>query len=311
MTKEKLWSLTKLLLKLAFTGISLYLVFSKVSIKDLKEVFVLSNPLFFFIACCTFTFSQLLTSSRLNTFFKGIGLYLTERYNFKLFLLGMFYNLFLPGGIGGDGYKIFFLRRKFGIKGRRILTAIFFDRLSGLWALCLIIAVLITFIPQLEVPNRLPITVVALGSILYFILVKRFFKDYSRSFFLTHLKAFGVQSLQIITVIFLLYALQFNGKFSPYLLMFLASSLVAIFPFTVGGLGAREVVFLYGADYFHLDPHLAVLISLLFYCISALLSLSGSYFIFHPQALGERKLPDEHEDDIQEVGDLLNEKDGK
>lgn len=298
MTKQKLWGLTKLFLKISFTLVSLYLVFSKVSIKDLKEALTESDPIFFILAFFVFFISQIITSTRLNGIFRGIGLHISEKYNFKLYLLGMFYNLFLPGGIGGDGYKIFFLRRKFHIKGRRLLMAIFFDRLSGLWALCLITAALIIFIPQLEIPTWMPITVVLLGTIIYFIVLKKFFADYSESLYLTHFKALCVQSLQLISAICLLYALHFDGKFSPYLFMFLVSSLVAIFPFTVGGLGAREVVFLYGAEIFNLDPHLAVLISLLYYFIAALMSSLGTYYIFKPQALGEKELPQEN--DIEE-----------
>ena len=309
MTKDKLWKITKLLLKLAFTAISLYLVFSKVSFKDLGEAFVDSDPLFFFIAFCIFGASQFLASTRLNNFFQAIGLRITDIYNFKLYLLGMFYNLFLPGGIGGDGYKIYFLRKKSGIKGRKLLTAVFFDRLSGVWALCLIIAFLIIFIPKIDIPNWLPLVVFALGTVLYFCVLKLFFKEYSAFFFKTHLKAILVQSLQLVAVIFVLYALKFNGKFSPYLLMFLASSLVAVFPFTVGGLGAREVIFLYGAEYFMLDAHLAVLISLLFYVISALLSLGGTYFIFKPQLLDELHLPKAEDEHIEEIEDLIEDDD--
>ncbi len=308
MAKEKLWKFTKLLLKLAFTAGSLYLVFSKVSFKDLGQAFVDSDPLFFFLAFCIFACSQFLASTRLNNFFQAIGLNITNFYNFKLYLLGMFYNLFLPGGIGGDGYKIYFLRKKSGIKGRRLLTAVFFDRLSGVWALGLIIAFLIIFIPQIEIPNGLPIAVFSFGTVIYFAVLKYFFKEYSIYFFRTHFKAVLVQSLQLVAVIFVLYALKFDGKFSPYLLMFLASSLVAIFPFTVGGLGAREVVFLYGADYFMLDAHLAVLISLLFYVISALLSLAGTYFIFKPHALEELRLPKPEDEQVEEITDLVNRK---
>lgn len=291
MTKQKLWSLTKLILKIGVTAFSLYLVFSRVSLKDLEEAMITSDPLFLFLAFVSFCISQIITSGRLNGLFKGIDLRLSEWYNFKLYLLGMFYNLFLPGGIGGDGYKIFFLRKKFGVKGRRILKAIFFDRLSGLWALCLITVGLIIFMPQLNIPAWVPISAISVGTVIYFGIMKKFFHRYSQNFFATHFKAICVQSFQLISAICLLYSLHFDGKFSPYLFMFLASSLVAVFPFTVGGLGAREVVFLYGAEVFNLDPHLAVLISLLYYFVAALMSISGSYFIFHPQALGEKELP--------------------
>ena len=290
MDKSKIWKIVKLLLKISITGLSLYLVFLKVEVRDLKDAFSKSNPLYLFLAFIAFIISQIISASRLNTFFKGIGLNISAVYNFKIYLLGMFYNLFLPGGIGGDGYKIFLLRKKFSIKGRRLFQAIFFDRLSGLWALGLIISMLVIFIPHLGIPNWIPFTVVFTGSIAYYVIMRRFFKDYSHNFFFTHFKALLVQSMQVISVIILLYALNHDGKFAPYLFMFLASSLVAIFPFTVGGLGARELVFVYGAQYFNMDQHLAVIISLLFYCISAILSLSGIYFVFYPKQLGEEKI---------------------
>jgi len=290
MEKKKIWNIVKTLLKISITGLSLYLVSRKVEFNDLKDAFEKSNPLFLFLAFIAFVISQVISSSRLNTFFKGIGLNISETYNFKIYLLGMFYNLFLPGGIGGDGYKIFLLRKKFKIKGRRLFQAVFFDRLTGLWALGLINATLIIFIPQLGIPIWAPVLVVTIGTIAYYVIMRKFFSDYSKYFALSHLKALMVQSMQVVSVILLLYALNFEGKFSPYLFMFLISSLVAIFPFTVGGLGARELVFVYGAQYFELDQHLAVIISLLFYCISALLSFSGIYYVFNPQKIGVNKI---------------------
>ncbi|MEJ7693039.1 lysylphosphatidylglycerol synthase transmembrane domain-containing protein [Daejeonella sp.] len=290
MDKTKSWKLFKLLLKLSISGLSLYLVSRKVEVKDLKDAFRESNPLFLFFAFVAFVISQIISASRLNTFFRGIGLNISALYNFKIYLLGMFYNLFLPGGIGGDGYKIFLLRKRFSIKGRRLFQAIFFDRLSGLWALGLIISVLVIFIPYLGIPNWIPIIAVLTGSIVYYLVMRRYFGDYSHNFLLTHGKGLLVQSMQVVSVIILLYALNYEGKFAPYLFMFLLSSLVAIFPFTVGGLGARELVFVYGAQYFQMDQHLAVIISLLFYCISAILSFSGVYFIFYPKQLGEREV---------------------
>jgi len=325
MSKQQTWRIMKTVLKVCITAVALYWVFSKVE-ADYREqameniragsdeyplsfwqfigqTIASSNPVFLFLAFVAYGCSVVIASSRLNGFFKGVGLVLSERYNFKLYLLGLFYNLFLPGGVGGDGYKIYFLRRKFDVKGRRLLSAVFFDRLSGLWALCLITAALVIFIPRLQIPNQVPIVVVIIGSVVYYNIVRRYFSDYSKRFFRTHLKALGTQSMQVICAIFLLYALDFEGKFAPYLLMFLVSSLVAVVPFTVGGLGAREMVFVFGATYFQLDAHLAILISLLFYLTSALLAAFGSYFIFRPQGLGEEKLPDAAEAELDPLDD--------
>src|SRR5690606_33787620 len=216
MTKQTLWTTSKLLLKFAVTALALYLVFTKVSLNDLKEVFTKSDPLFLFLGFLSFFISIVISAWRLNTFFKGINLNLPELYNFKLYLLGMFYNISLPGGIGGDGYKIYFLRKKYQVKGRKLLSCVFFDRLSGLWALCLITAALVIFIPKLGIPNWIPILVVIIGTIIYYLIMRRFFNDYAHSFTFKHLKALGVQSLQVICAICILYGLHFEGKFSPY-----------------------------------------------------------------------------------------------
>ncbi|MGJ1195154.1 lysylphosphatidylglycerol synthase transmembrane domain-containing protein [Sphingobacterium spiritivorum] len=295
MNKKKYWNILKNILKVVVTIGALYWVFSKVDIKDLVEAIRNSNPLFLFLAFLAFLLSIFISSSRLLSFLKGIGLDVSEKYNFKLYQLGLFYNLFLPGGIGGDGYKIYFLRKKFKIKGRKLLSALFFDRLSGLWALCLIISALIMFMPQLKIPNALTAACFISGTIVYYLVIWKFFPDFKPRFFRTHIKAIGVQSMQVVSAIMILYALGFEGKFSPYLFLFLASSLVAIIPFSVGGLGMREIVYMWGAKIFYLDSHLAVLISLLFYIISALVSVSGAYYVFNPKGLGEEKLPSAEE----------------
>ncbi|MFC3196546.1 YbhN family protein [Parapedobacter deserti] len=338
MSQKRMWRTTKTVLKIGVTAAALYWVFSRVEAdyretaieninagsdgyppsfwQFIKQTILASSPVFLVLAFVAYCCSILIASSRLNGFFKGVGLNLTERYNFKLYLLGLFYNLFLPGGVGGDGYKIYFLRRKFKVKGRKLLSAVFFDRLSGLWALSLITSALVIFIPRLQIPNEVPIIVVVLGSVAYYIIIRRYFSDYSKRFFPAHIKAFCAQSMQVLCAIFLLYALGFEGKFSPYLFMFLLSSLVAVVPFTVGGLGAREMVFVFGATYFDLDKHLALLISLLFYLTSASLAAFGSYFIFHPQGLGEDRLPtteeaemdnDDEEDEPNEANSIKNE----
>ncbi|WP_270089381.1 lysylphosphatidylglycerol synthase transmembrane domain-containing protein [Sphingobacterium sp. SYP-B4668] len=292
---KKIQTVFKNILKLVITTGALYWVFKKVEIRDLLEAISNSNPWFLLLALLAFLISILISASRLLSFLKAIGLEVSEKYNLKLYQLGMFYNLFLPGGIGGDGYKIYFLRKKFNIKGRRLLGALFFDRLSGLWALGLITSALVVCMPQLKIPNALTISAFLLSTLIYYFVITKFFPHFTKSFPITHIKAIGVQAMQVISAILILYALGFQGKFSPYLFLFLASSLVAIIPFSVGGLGMREVVYMWGAKIFYLDAHLAVLISLLFYIISALVSLTGAYYTFDPKGLGEEKLPSAEE----------------
>lgn len=293
-SKDK-WRLLKLILKILVTSVALYWVFTKVDFAQLSAALATANYYFLFFALVAYICSQVIASSRLYGYFRAIDLPVGEVYNFKLYLLGLFYNLFLPGGIGGDGYKFYFLKKKFGVNGKSLFSAILFDRISGLWALALITSALVILIPQLEIPNWIPVLVVIFGTILYYLVLRRFFKLFIKGFFWSHLKAIGAWSFQILTVIMLLYGLGFDGKFSPYLFSFLLSSLVAIIPISLGGLGLREIANVGGATYFHLDTHVALLLSLFFYMTAALVALSGLYFLFRPQALGAHRLPDSEE----------------
>src|SRR5690606_2362861 len=142
-----------------------------------------------------------------------------------------------------------------------------------------------------------------LGTMVYYMVLSRFFKDFRAGFVRNHFRALVSWSFQLLAVIFLLYALDFKGKFSPYLFNFLLSSLAAVFPFSVGGLGIREIVNVEGAAYFNLDQHAALLISLLFYLISALLAVLGAYFLFNPKKLGVDELPKAEEEDLTEIAE--------
>ena len=56
-------------------------------------------------------------------------------------------------------------------------------------------------------------------------------------------------------------------------------------PITIGGIGSREITFLFGAELMQLDIHQSIALSLLFYVITALVSLFGIYFSLNEKAL--------------------------
>ncbi len=285
--KQVFWDVVKTLLKIAFTSLLLYLVLRKMDFNIVKRTLSQSNPLYLALGVVTFFVSQIIASSRLISFFKSIHLKVGFFFNLRLYFLGLFYNLFLPGGIGGDGYKIWLLNKSYKLPAKKVFWAIFFDRLSGLWAIGLIIVSLIIFIPQINIHIGIPLSVFVVGTIIYYFVAHRFFKDYTHFFWEAHAKAIVVQSLQVVTVLFILLALHFNGKFSPYLFTFLVSSLSAVVPITVGGLGAREYIFIHFAPLFNMDTNLAVVVSLLFYLTSAVNSLLGIYYVFNTKRLNE------------------------
>lgn len=307
MKKNRALEIIKNIFKVIVTFGALYWVTRKINFGELQTALVNCNWGFLFLAFCSYATSQLIASSRLNSFFKAIKLFLTERYNFRLYQLGLLYNFFLPGGIGGDGYKVYFLKKEHHIKGRKILSAVFFDRLSGLWALAVIICALVIFMPRLAIPNYLTIAAACIGTASYYFILHTFFKDFAKKFISTHIKAIGVQGFQVLSAILILYSLNFQDKFSPYLLIFLASSLVSIVPSIGGGVGLRELVMLYGATYLQINEHTAVLLSLFFYIISLVMASSGIYYIFRPDRLGAKKLPSVSEVEKEIVTEKIEE----
>jgi len=87
-----------------------------------------------------------------------------------------------------------------------------------------------------------------------------------------------VQVLQVLSAYFLFRALGGKGMEAGYLLVFLISSIVSMLPVSIGGAGLRELTFLYGSELMHLDTNISVSLSLLFYLISAFVSLFGIFY---------------------------------
>jgi len=296
--KDRLWSATKLILKIAITSALLYYVFSKVHFSEIKTKLVNANYWWMLAGVFFYFLSMVASSWRLLSFFKSINLKLDPKFNFRLYLLGIFYNFLLPGGIGGDGYKIYLLNKTYKLPAKKVFWAILFDRLSGLWAIGLIIVCLKIFVPQIPIHIAIPLGVFAIGTVIYYLVVMKFFKEFGRHFFTGHAKAVLVQSLQVMTIIMILLGQDFSGKFAPYLLAFLISAIAAVVPVTIGGAGARELVFQKSADYFHIDAGLGIYISISFYLISLLVALTGIYYLLRPSRLTEG-LPKAEE--IQEI----------
>jgi uncharacterized membrane protein YbhN (UPF0104 family) len=296
--KHKVWNVTKLLLKLAVTSVLLWYVFRKQPISEIKDRLLHANYWWMLAAILMYACSMIASAWRLLSFFKSIDLRLDPRFNLRLYSLGIFYNLLLPGGIGGDGYKIYLLHKRYNLPAKRVFWAIAFDRLSGLWAIGLIVVALTLFIPQIQeqIHIAIPMAIFFVGSAIYYIVVKIFFKDFTRHFFKGHAKAVIVQSFQVLAILCFLMGQDFHGKFAPYLLSFLISALAAVVPITFGGAGAREAIFARLSPIFNMNVGLAIFLSVSFYLVSLIVALSGLYYVIRPSRL-EEGLPSIGEDE--------------
>lgn len=289
--KGTLWGITKIILIVVVTGGLLYYVFSKVPFPKIKYRLLHANRIWLLGAITSYFISMVFSSWRLLSFFKSIGLRLDYRFNLRLYFLGLCYNVLLPGGIGGDGYKIYLLHKRYKLPTKKVFWAILFDRLSGFWAIGLITVALIILIPQIDIHLGIPLGIFTVGSLIYYFAARRFFREYTHKFLSGHLKAIGVQSMQILCIICLLLAQSdFHSKFAPYLLSFLISSLAAVIPFSLGGGGVRDAIFLTASKQFGIAQDMAVYLSFGFYLISIIVALFGIYYVFRNSRL-EQGLP--------------------
>jgi glycosyltransferase 2 family protein len=270
----------KLLLKIAVSIACLWYVSGKIEFDEAWTAIRSANWAWLFLALVAFVLSKIISSVRLGIYFKNIGLHLSFGQNLRLYWLGMFYNLFLPGSISGDAYKVILLKKRYDTSYKKGSAAVLLDRFSGLLGLGLVLGIY-----SLLVIDRLAYAALITGGsllaiIIAYFIVRRWMKEFIPDFFLTLLLGLLVQVAQVLAVYCIMTALRIPAHETGYIFIFLVSSVASVLPLTIGGLGIRELVFLEGAARFGLISEAAVVISLLFYLITLLTSSAGMIYVF-------------------------------
>jgi len=285
--KVRLNKYLKFSIKVVVSAAALIYVFSRINFNEILNVYRNIHFIWLFIALVVFILSKIISAFRLNLFFKEIELILKHSYNLKLYLLGMFYNLFLPGGIGGDGYKIYLLNKNHEIKTGKIIWAILNDRLTGLVSIICLLALLsygVVFQSEFSV-RSFAWLLIPVSLLSYYIFITFFFKVYRRIFIKVNVMALIIQMLQIVCAGFIFYSLGYRDQLASYIFLFLISSIIAALPVTVGGMGSRELTFMIGAEMMGLNVEISVAMSLMFYIITAFTSMFGIWYNLYPQKM--------------------------
>ncbi len=276
--RKKLITVLKLVISIAL----IYFVITKIDLHEVLDILKRTKVSYLLPALALFILSKVLAAFRLNLYFHQIRVPLSQKSNLELYLLGMFYNLFLPGGIGGDAYKGYLIKKNFDVGTKRVVSVLVLDRLSGLLLLFVYACILALLLnAQAFTDIKWLFLLAILGSISVFWWVNKLFFNYVLPIFW---KSFGLSALvqlaQLISVYFILKALYLTAGVVPYLFIFLISSIVAVLPLTIGGIGSREVTFFYGATWLSLDENISISISMVFFLITALVSFFGIVYHF-------------------------------
>lgn len=269
-------------LKIIISAALIYFIFTKLNVSEVFETVKKANPIYLVFALLLFIASKIIAAFRLNLYFHELKVLLTQKSNIKLYLLGMFYNLFLPGGIGGDAYKGYVIKKKFEVETKKVVSVLVLDRLSGLLLLFIYACGLALPLKNdlMEDFKILLGLAIPLSVIVFYFLNKKFFGYVLPVFWKSVGYSALVQLSQLVCVYLILKSLGIETNTVAYLVIFLISSIVSVIPLTIGGIGSRELTFFYGAAFLDLNESTSVGVSMLFFLITAVVSLFGIYYHF-------------------------------
>jgi uncharacterized protein (TIRG00374 family) len=133
------------ILQVAITIALLYFVFRDPTKRaEMATALRLANYWWIGLGIITYLVVEVAAAIRWQVLLRVQGLRLSNARVGALFLIGMFYNQFMPGGTGGDIIKSYLLLKETHDKKPGALLAVLFDRIIGLVALMSITGVLIS-----------------------------------------------------------------------------------------------------------------------------------------------------------------------
>lgn len=298
-TSKRTKAILKFCLKLGLSALAMYIVFRKVEFKEVWALVRVSNVGWLVVALLLFNLSKVFSAFRLLALLKPLGIHLDTGYNLKLCYVGMFYNLFLPGSIGGDGYKVVHLNRRFAAGVKLLVASVLLDRVSGgavLLGMALGFSLWVTaqfdFLPGYTNILLLLGTVLSLPALM--LTIRYLFPTFWPARYPVMWWSIAVQSVQVVCAYAILLAFGVDTHFMLYFVLFLVSSLASMLPISLGGVGLRELVFLYASQYLPIEETPAISLGLMYFVVIALSSFVGIFL----------KLPEGDETAVQEGGVL-------
>ena len=273
--KNKLLGIFQIIVTVFF----IYYTLSKIGLNKILEVIKSADLLFILFASIVYFLSQIISSERLWFILKENNLIISSKENIKLYMVGIFYNFFIPGGVGGDAYKGVLMNKKFQWSLKKIYKLLILDRLIGFGVIICLIIVFSGFVLDLEFISEFNFVLAPLYALLFFVgrvLVQKIFNNeivYTKAFFISHI----IQILQFGSIVLILFSLGVTNNYFTFLYIFLISSVLSIFSF--GGIGIREYVFFTLASNTAVGPDIATSVGLIFTFSALLSSVPGLFFL--------------------------------
>lgn len=116
---------------------------------DIRKVWETVDRRFLVAAFCCYGCSFLLAAYRWYLLLHHIKVRLALAVVLRLALIGQFFNLFIPGGVGGDLIKMVYLRKESKERFPEAVLTVLLDRVLGLAGLLLLALVAVAFNPMI------------------------------------------------------------------------------------------------------------------------------------------------------------------
>jgi uncharacterized membrane protein YbhN (UPF0104 family) len=268
-------------LKFAFAALLLFFAYRQIDRQAWTSLLSQIHLGWALLAMLCLALSQAVGGLRMQYFLRVRGVTCKTSEAIRLYYRGMLYNLLLPGGISGDGYRVYVLRQRYPqLSVTDLLRMVFSERANGLLVLSLVLLMLLAFTTSIPCPPLALLLVGVLGMIGYVLMLRIALKEQPRTAMVAAFNySLPLQCLSLLAALAITYSLAPQADVALLrwaVIVFLASAIAATIPITLGGLGLREVVFMAGFAWRGYPESLGVTIASVYYLCYLVVALLGA-----------------------------------
>jgi glycosyltransferase 2 family protein len=169
---KKFKPLLVLLLKILVSAGLLIYFFTRIHIERFVQTFATADPSYIALTLIVYLASQIVGVVRWMILARPLGFKTSFKALVYYYLIGMFFNLFAPGTVGGDVSRIYYLARdseqnvdkKWGGATMHAAVSVFIDRVIGMAVLVWLGAVGLFLYPQYAIPATVRLVTFALAG---------------------------------------------------------------------------------------------------------------------------------------------------
>lgn len=295
-------------IKLLITVGLLGLLFYRMDLKAFLEVLRSANWWFVALSCVLYFCTAFFVTTRWKVILVNFGVGTPWRRLFHIYLIGYFFNMFMPSAIGGDFFRAYYLAKREQTGMSTAITTTVLDRFAGLSAL-LLIGLVASALNPIEIEGRSLTWVFLLVAALFIAalilmftsrshrLLKRILarvkwgeveqkatsildgmerlRRNSMAIIWVMLLSVSVQLLVVVVIWCAALSLHFEAQFRWFLLFIPIINLATAIPLTINGVGLREGVYFLLFSQIGVPMESAVTLSLINLFVYAVTSVVG------------------------------------